>query len=98
MIGSEKSYPSLAQFFQVSVFGPPTDECGEFCSRSSEILLQSNPLFCDCGLQEVRDRFGRFIGDLEHAKCVNNNFNEPITLANFQDDACCAPELALIIN
>jgi len=82
----------------MSVFGPPTDECGEFCSKSSEILLQSNPLFCDCGLQEVRDRFGRFIGDLEHAKCVNNNFNEPITLAKFQDDACCAPELTLIIN
>merc|ERR1712037_1047758 len=76
----------------ISVFGPPSDECGELCSKSTEILLQSNPFFCDCGLQEVRDRYGRFIGDIEHAKCVNNNFQKPMTLAKFQDDACCAPE------
>ena len=55
------------------------------CSDSISLLLENNPLYCDCNMQQVRDQHENIFGDLEITQCVNQD----ITVFEFHDELCC---------
>ena len=55
------------------------------CSDNISLLLENNPLYCDCNMQQVRDQHEMIFGDLEITQCVNQD----ITVYEFHDELCC---------
>ena len=55
------------------------------CSDTISLLLENNPLYCDCNMQQVRDQHEKIFADLEITQCVNQD----ITVFEFHDELCC---------
>ena len=55
------------------------------CSDTINLLLENNPLYCDCNMQQVRDQHEKIFADLEITQCVNQD----ITVFEFHDELCC---------
>ena len=55
------------------------------CSDTISLMLENNPLYCDCNMQQVRDQHEKIFADLEITQCVNQD----ITVFEFHDELCC---------
>lgn len=55
------------------------------CPEPFKILLEHNEIYCDCNMQQVKDEYDVYFGDLENTSCVN----EQVSVADFHDEICC---------
>lgn len=70
----------------------PGCEATYSCNAPFRMLLKSNPIYCDCNMQQVRDLYQEFFADLDDAMCANDELDET-TIANFHDEICCHPQV-----
>jgi len=61
------------------------------CPEPFELLLKSNPIYCDCNMQQVKDVYKSYFADLDETICVNKELNGT-SVENYHDEACCTPQ------
>jgi len=62
------------------------------CPEAFKVLLRSNPIYCDCNMQQVRDTHGKYFGDLDESFCVNPEL-EGTSIEKFHDEICCQAQI-----
>lgn len=64
------------------------------CPEPFQLLLKSNPIYCDCNMQQVRDNYEAYFADINLTLCANNELTNT-TISEFHDEICCNPQFSV---